>query len=216
MPPRGSAIPRFGAICIVIAIAVLIAALPRRYQMVPSWFTWTGVGMMVLPMLLGPFARPDGLWRKIERGAELFAVVTALVFNVCNLSVAAYDLIENPSALDPIRLFYTSIVIWCGNVLIFTLLYWLVDSGGPDARANKTRKYPDFVFPSMEDDEFAPEDWQPGMIDYLFLAFTTSTAFSPTEALPYTRPAKLLMIVQSTISLVTIAIVAARTINILK
>ncbi|HEY1655252.1 MAG TPA: hypothetical protein VGF86_09080 [Candidatus Tumulicola sp.] len=70
-------------------------------------------------------------------------------------------------------------------------------------------------FPAMHDNPDRP-DWQPGMIDYLFLGFTTSTAFSPTEAMPLTRRAKLLMIVQSMVALITIAIVAARTINILK
>jgi hypothetical protein len=125
-------------------------------------------------------------------------------------------LVKNPGKLDPVRLFYTSIGIWSGNVLIFTLLYWLVDRGGPDARVNRLVRYPDFVFPAMDDDEYASANWQPSMIDYLFLGFTTSTAFSPTEAMPFTPRAKLLMVIQSTIALITIAIVAARTINILK
>ncbi len=113
-------------------------------------------------------------------------------------------------------MFYTSVGIWTGNILIFTLVYWLVDGGGPDARLNHETQYPDFDFPAQDDTASVPPNWQPGIVDYLFLGFTTSTAFSPTEAMPLTQRAKLLVILQSSISLITIAIVAARTINILK
>ena len=171
---------------------------------------------MIAPMLAGALISGGRLWREVERGVEFVAVWMALFFNVCNLLIAAYDLVENPGKLDPTLLFYTSIGIWSGNVLIFTLLYWLVDSGGPDARLSGRVAYPDFVFPAMDDPEHAPPDWQPSIVDYLFLGFTTSTAFSPTEAMPFTPRAKLLVILQSSIALITIAIVAARTINILR
>ena len=154
--------------------------------------------------------------RHIERIVEFIAVGAALLFNACNLLVAAYNLVENPGALEPVKLFYTSVGIWFGNILIFTLLYWLVDDGGPDARLNREAHYPDFDFPAMEKGAPVRPEWRPGIVDYLFLAFTTNTAFSPTEAMPMTSRAKVLVMLQSSISLVTIAIVAARTINILK
>lgn len=201
---------------IVLAIAVLIAVLPRRYHIVPTWFVYLGIAAILAPMLLVSVTRSRGLWRRLERVAEFVAVCNALAFNVCNLLIAAYDLVENPGKLQPVPLFYTSIGIWCGNVLIFTLLYWLVDSGGPDARLRGSVSHPDFVFPAMDDPEHAPDGWRPSIVDYLFLGFTTSTAFSPTEAMPFTPRAKLLVITQSMIALVTIAIVAARTINILR
>jgi Protein of unknown function (DUF1254) len=72
-------------------------------------------------------------------------------FNVCNLLIAAYNLVENPGKLQPAPLFYTSIGIWSGNALIFTLIYWLIDCGGPDARLSGKTHYPDFVFPAMDD-----------------------------------------------------------------
>ncbi|MGP8100575.1 MAG: hypothetical protein ACLQHL_07405 [Candidatus Cybelea sp.] len=81
---------------------------------------------------------------------------------------------------------------------------------------NQATPYPDFDFPAMDESAPVPPDWRPGIVDYLFLGFTTSTAFSPTEAMPLTARAKLLVMFQSGISLITIAIVAARTINILK
>lgn len=207
---------RLGAVLVVIAIAALITLLPRRYQLVPSWFTYAAIVLMVAPMVLVAVTKGGPAWKRFERVAEFFAVGVALVGNVCNLLVVAYRLVENPGSLEPVPLFYTSVTIWTGNVLIFTLLYWLIDRGGPDARFNNRVQYPDFDFPAMDDPEHVPPNWQPGIVDYLFLGFTTSTAFSPTEAMPLTPRAKLLMIFQSLVALITIAIVAARTINILK
>lgn len=196
-------------------IAALIALLPRRYHLLPSWVGYVEIAVMILPMLFVMFTEGNAFWRRIERVAEFTAVGAALVFNATNLLVAAYNLVENPGVLEPVPLFYTSVGIWTGNILIFTLLYWLVDRGGPDARLNK-KNYPDFDFPAMDDNPYIAPGWEPGMVDYLFLGFTTSTAFSPTEAMPLTSRAKILVMVQSSISLITIAIVAARTINILK
>ncbi|HEY1655031.1 MAG TPA: hypothetical protein VGF86_07970 [Candidatus Tumulicola sp.] len=216
MPLARRTASRLEAIVIVVSIVALIAVLPERYHILPNWVAYVGIGFIIVPILGGALINLGGAWERVERAAEFLAVGIALVLNTCNLLVAAYDLVKNPGKLDPVRLFYTSIGIWSGNVLIFTLLYWLVDRGGPDARVNRLVRYPDFVFPAMDDDEYAPANWQPSMIDYLFLGFTTSTAFSPTEAMPFTPRAKLLMVIQSTIALITIAIVAARTINILK
>ncbi|HEY2473602.1 MAG TPA: hypothetical protein VGI19_02255 [Candidatus Cybelea sp.] len=207
---------RWGAVATVVAIALLIAILPRRYHLLPTWYAYLTVAVMILPMLVVSVTRGQGVWLQVERVAEFFAVGFALAVNILNLTIAAYNLVENPGNLEPVSLFYTSIGIWTGNVLIFALIYWLVDSGGPEARLAHKLPYPDFDFPAMDDDVHVPPGWRPGMVDYLFLAFTTSTAFSPTEAMPLTSRAKLLVVFQSTISLVTIAIVAARTINILK
>jgi hypothetical protein len=207
---------RFQAIVIVIAIAALIAILPQRYHIVPNWFAYLAIAAMIAPMLLGIITKDTPLWRRIERFGEFSSVGAALVFNICNLLIATYQLVENPSKLEPVHLFYTSIGVWSGNVLIFTLMYWLIDCGGPDARLSGDVRYPDFDFPAMDDSVRVPPGWRPKIVDYLFLAFTTSTAFSPTEAMPLTSRAKLLVMLQSSISLVTIAIVAARTINILK
>jgi hypothetical protein len=207
---------RFGAVVIVCGIVALIMVLPRRYHLMPSWFAYVGIAMMIVPMVLVTVVPGNAFWRRIERVAEFIAVGSAFFFNSANILVAAYNLVEFPDKLEPIPLFYTSIGVWTGNILIFTLIYWLIDGGGPDARLNRTEPYPDFDFPAMDDDKHVKPDWQPGIVDYLFLGFTTSTAFSPTEAMPLTPRAKVLVMVQSAISLITIAIVAARTINILK
>jgi hypothetical protein len=106
-------------------------------------------------------------------------------------------------------------VVWVSNVLIFSLLYWRIDRGGPEARANNAGTRPDWLFPQPGAPEDAPPDWRPTFVDYLFLGFSTATAFSPTDALPLTSRAKMLMMLESTMSLGTIVVVAARAINIL-
>ena len=208
--------PRIGAVCIVLAIVALIALLPKRYHLVPAAFIYAEIAIIIVPMVLVSVIPGNRFLRRLERPAEFVAVGGALFFNSANILIAAYNVVEFPPKLDPVTLFYTSVGVWFGNILIFTLLYWLLDSGGPDARLRHEQQYPDFDFPAMEEGAHVARGWLPGIVDYLFLAFTTSTAFSPTEAMPLTSRAKMLMLVQSSISLVTIAIVAARTINILK
>ena len=204
--------PRKGAALIAFAIIVLVTVLPRRYHFVPNWFAYAVIALMLMAMILVWLLHSPAS-RRLERIAEFAGVGVALVANSANLLVAAYNLVEHPGSLEPVPLFYTSIGIWTGNILIFTLIYWLVDSGGPDARLHRSAPYPDFVFPAMDDPERVPPNWRPDIVDYLFLGFTTSTAFSPTEAMPFTSRAKALVLVQSSISLITVAIVAARTIK---
>jgi hypothetical protein len=208
--------PRLGAVFITLAIVALITLLPQRYHLVPNSFAYLGAAFILAPMILVGLTQGSAFWRRFERIAEFGAVGTALVLNSANLLLAAYNVVENPGILEPVPLFYTSVAVWSCNILIFTLIYWLVDGGGPDARLNQATPYPDFDFPAMDESALVPPDWRPGIVDYLFLGFTTSTAFSPTEAMPLTARAKLLVMFQSGISLITIAIVAARTINILK
>jgi hypothetical protein len=212
----GRTAPRLGALLIVLSIVALIAVLPRRYHLVPNWLAYLEWGIMIVPMLLVTITRQNNFLKRIERIAEFLVVGGALFFNSANLLLAAYNVVEKTGDLDPVHLFYTSLGIWTGNILIFTLIYWLIDGGGPDARLDHVEPYPDFAFPAMDDDVHVPPNWEPGIIDYLFLGFTTSTAFSPTEAMPLTPRAKVLVMLQSALSLITIAIVAARTINILK
>src|SRR6516162_109277 len=114
-----------------------------------------------------------------------------------------------------IQLLESSIAAWTGNVLICSLVYWRMDRGGPESRCNDLSTKPDWLFPHESAGEHVPPNWHPTYVDYLFLAFCTATAFSPTDALPLTSRAKLLMMSESTISLVTIIAIAARAINIL-
>ena len=113
------------------------------------------------------------------------------------------------------ELILSGIVLWCTNVLLFGLWYWEVDRGGPVAREKDERDLPDFLFPQMTDPRWAPKDWMPSLIDYLYVSLTNATAFSPTDTMPLTPTAKWLMSAQSLASLVTVGLVVARAVNIL-
>ena len=106
--------------------------------------------------------------------------------------------------------------IWLTNIVVFSLWYWEFDRGGPGARAEALDPYPDFLFPQMTSTEYAPANWSPSFFDYLFTSFTNASAFSPTDVMPLSRWAKMLMMVQSATSLVTVGLVIARAVNILQ
>jgi hypothetical protein len=105
-------------------------------------------------------------------------------------------------------------VIWLGNVLVFSLIYWLLDSGGPVARYLGERPYPDFAFSQQMSPELAPPGWHAMYVDYLILGLTTSTAFSPTDVMPMTAWPKLTMALQSIIALSVVGLVIARAVNV--
>lgn len=106
--------------------------------------------------------------------------------------------------------------IWLTNVVVFALWYWEFDRGGPGARAQARHPYPDFLFPQMTDPRYAPNHWAPSFFDYLYTSFTNASAFSPTDVMPLSRWAKFLMLIQSTVSLLTVGLVIARAVNILR
>jgi hypothetical protein len=125
-----------------------------------------------------------------------------------------YQLANGHFGDKPIPLLANGGAIWLMNVIVFALAYWDFDRGGPAARANARKPHPDFLFTQMTVPELTSRDWEPAFLDYLYLSFTNATAFSPTDTLPLTRWAKLTMMCQSAISLVTVALVVARAVNI--
>ena len=107
-------------------------------------------------------------------------------------------------------------IVWLSNCLSFGLLYWELDSGGPAVRAHGLPAHPDFAFPQQLNPELAPEHWRPRYVDYLYLGFTSATAFSPTDAMPLRAWNKIAMMAQSAISLVLLGLVIARAVNVLR
>jgi hypothetical protein len=138
------------------------------------------------------------------------------VSNATSAGRLIVDLVRREGIREPTQLLLTGASIWFTNVIVFGIWYWEFDRGGPVERAAATRPYPDFLFPQMTSPELAPPDWEPGFIDYLYVSFTNATAFSPTDVLPMTRWTKLTMLAQSAISVVTVALVIARAVNILQ
>jgi hypothetical protein len=106
-------------------------------------------------------------------------------------------------------------VVWVTNVIVFGLCFWTLDAGGPAERAGAGRRDPDFRFPQDEQSPRAREGWEPAFEDYLYVATTNGIAFSPTDAMPLTLPAKRLMALESLISVAAVLIIAARAVNVI-
>jgi len=144
-------------------------------------------------------------------GVGLIALIT--VANVVSLIELIHALLYGTKAGGR-PLVYASVPIWLTNVIVFGLWYWELDRGGPAARQLPGHRRPDFLFPQMSTPGSAP-GWVPRFLDYLYTSFTNATAFSPTDTMPLTVWSKLLMMLQSLASLVTVAVVVSRAVNIL-
>jgi uncharacterized membrane protein len=157
---------------------------------------------------------------RVDRGSALLRTAGLTLMALVALSngwsaalLVLYLVTGRPAG--PTELLVAGGAVWLTNVLAFALLYWEFDRGGPAARAAGTKTNPDFLFAQMQSPELAPRDWEPYFADYLYLSFTNTTAFSPTDVLPLSRWAKLTMMVQSAVALVVVALVVARAVNVL-
>ena len=194
---------------------VLQVLLPARLAPRPRWLLPGLEGALLVFLIL---ANPKRLSRESAR-LRVGSVVLIAVISMANAWSAGHlvhGLVLGTERADAGPLLLTGGAIWLTNVIAFALWYWELDRGGPVARALAKRPHPDFLFVQMQSPELAPEDWEPGFVDYLYLSFTNATAFSPTDVLPLTSWAKLTMMVQSGVSLMTVALVIARAVNILK
>ena len=169
---------------------------------------------MLVALIAADPARVSRRARWLRRLSRALVVVLAVVAVVAT-AVLINDLIRGEQVTDEAgRLLASGAVIWLGNVLVFSLLYWQFDSGGPLARYRREREFPDLAFTQQMSPELAPPDWRPKFVDYLILGLTTSTAFSPTDVMPMAPWAKLTMALQSLISLTVIGLVIARAVNV--
>ncbi|MEU8973263.1 hypothetical protein AB0D11_29070 [Streptomyces monashensis] len=172
----------------LVLLAGLVAANPRRVEPSTRWLRWLGLALICVISLANGWA-----------AVRLVA-----------------DLVNGQGADQAVPLLLTGGVIWVTNVIVFALWYWEWDRGGPMARVQGEHRYADFLFVQMQSPEIAPSDWEPAFLDYLYLSFTNATAFSPTDVMPLSRWSKMLMMLQSSVSLVTVVLVVARAVNILK
>ncbi len=206
---------RIGPAVTVLALAVVLAFLPARYQVAVPWLQRLLFGMLLLPLVMAHRARVGSPWTVVERyGVALLAIV-GVVSQAALLGRMINEIIQHPKAVNPIALLATSVAVWVSIVVGFSLGYWLLDRGGPDRRSSGFSGRSDLAFPVGEAADRLPDDWQPVYADYLFVAFNTSSAFSPTDTAPLTIRMKMLMMTQSAMSLLTIVVIAARAINIL-
>jgi len=202
--------PRWHALIAVLTVGSLYIALPHDLIIEPRWLFPATVFVLLVPTVIMHAKKYHRLDRFL--GFTVSGVLTlGMITSVVLLVKALPDKTETAQ-----ELLVSAGLLWFSNVLVFALWYWRLDAGGPHFR-EKRLGHPDgaFLFPQMTLPDDSPEDeaWSPHFIDYLFIAFNTSTAFSPTDVPVLDRWAKVLMMVQSIISLTVIALLAARAIN---
>ena len=201
---------RWGGTIGVLLLVLINAGFPGRYVWgsgeVRQIFTIALSAMFVLSVL-GTLLKISWDWRNVS---VLIVIGLASAFNALTLyQLIAFMIWPHPDypEIDGVRLLSSAVSIWLTNVVAFALLYWIVDGGGPDDRTANPDCARDFAFPGD------PRD--PNFADYVFLAFNTATAFSPTDTAPLTTRVRLMMLAESAISLLALAIAAARAVNIL-
>ena len=182
----------------------------------PSWILPAAQGALLIGLVT---VNPHRIDRESKIMRSLSLVLAAMLSLANGWSVArlAIGITQGTMGQKAGQLLITGGVIWLTNVVAFALWYWEFDRGGPVARAlNLKDRYPDFQFVQMiSPQDMVPPDWEPAFLDYLYLAFTNAAAFSPTDVMPLSRWAKVAMTVQSIISIVTVALVVSRAVNIL-
>jgi uncharacterized membrane protein len=203
----------------LIASAGLYADLPTRFisgpgsgsfavirWIVPALTLLVVASLGVMPVR-GTFTR-----RRLVIGT--IAIVSAA--NIASIVLLIHFLINGAATANAHELLLAAVHMWVVNVLLFALWFWQFDGGGPRERPSCPPAARDFLFPQQMESVFADSGWSPLFLDYLYLSFTNSTAFSPTDTMPLSRWAKMLMLAQSAISLALAVMVVARAVNILK
>jgi uncharacterized membrane protein len=208
------------AIAIVIAL-VLYERLPPKLTFGPVWVLPVIVGALLLSLLLFEGKMP----RNVRSTAIVALIATLNFFNIASVILLVNDLV-NPHTrhhgATASELLQSGALIWSTNVIVFALWFWEIDEGGVEIRDHIptcTDAPADFLFPQLTllqmHSASVPANWRPMFLDYLYLSFTNALAFSPTDVMPLTRIAKILMLIESLISFVTVALILARSVNIL-
>jgi uncharacterized membrane protein len=202
--------PRWPAFVGMIAAAGVYVALPEPLSLGPSWGLLAVIVLLMIPMVISA-KRGDHHITKALTFVANGLITIAMIASLVSLIHGIPQHLETPK-----QLLRSASALWVTNIIIFALWYWKLDAGGPFGReAPGGMAKSAFLFPQMMGREAGDPSWTPHFIDYLFLAFNTSTAFSPTDTAVLSRTAKLATMLQSLISLIIIALIAARAVNIL-
>lgn len=200
----------------ILIVMIVLGALPNRVRLMPPWFTSALGALAILPLVAVALAPNKARWLRLERNVILGVAAITAAASIIGLAYLVDLLIKRTNEISGLTLLTSGVAIWVNNVLLFSLFYWQIDRGGPALRWSSTGQLPDWLFPQEgAPAEDLPTGWHPDFVDYLYLSFSTATAFSSTDVLPLRHRAKLLMMVESSISLVTLVVVAARAINVL-
>jgi hypothetical protein len=201
-------VPRWPAIVALLVVALLLTFVSNQLAFGPTLLPLAVVIVLLVPLMIAIRLDRHG-WRRALGTLALGTVTAAvaastiyLVYQLVSGKITAPSLLTGAAGL------------WAANLVTFGVWYWEIDGGGPSKRRRDGHVSTDFLFPQLQvGDGTSSHGWWPTFIDYLFVAFNASTAFSPTDTLLLSRRAKILMMIQATISFVTVIVIAARAIN---
>jgi uncharacterized membrane protein len=202
-----------------VQIAMLLAIilqllLPDRYVLGSRYALI--VAEVLLLAALSLTTPKERIFKSISRRINVFMliIITSLA-NGYSLAQVTGRLLQSGGIGNGRDLILTAINIYLTNIIIFGLWYWEMDAGGPGQRLLTPKHDQDFLFPQNQNENYKHPHWRPTFVDYLYVSATNAMAFSPTDTMPLSRRAKLLMLSQATLSLIAVALVAARAVNIL-
>jgi uncharacterized membrane protein len=208
---RAHLLTRFAALAGVLALGVLYLFLPTRLIIGPNWLLLVIEALLILPFFVALTTHRTLPHRLIRTAALVTLGVTTLALAI-GIALLVSTLPEPTT--KGLNLLRSAGILWVFNILVFALWYFEIDGGGPLKRHMAPPQATDFLFP-----QYAPgsnSNWKPQFLDYVFLAFNSSTALSPADTQPLTKKAKALMMIQAVFSLVVIVLLAARAVNILQ
>ena len=211
LPPASPGVPRWPGIVALLVIGVLLALVSDQLTVGPSWLPLAIILVLTVPLTIATLLERHD-WR---RRLVFAGLVTSTVGVASSTILLIRQLLEGEA--NGSYLLTGSGAIWVANLVTFALWYWEIDGGGPSERRMDGHVSTDFLFPQLQvGDGTSSGGWTPLFLDYLFVAFNASTAFSPTDTLILSRRVKVLMMIQALTSLVTVGVIAARAINILR
>ena len=200
----------------VLAVIVMTILLPNSLIARPRWGVPLVEGLLLVAVMIGDPGKIDRRSRTVRTlSVTLIALLVATTL-WCTTQLIAELIQGGPATSSGGALLAAGGIVWLSNCLAFGLLYWELDSGGPAVRAHGLPAHPDFAFPQHIRRSSPPKDWRPRFVDYLYLGFTSATAFSPTDIMPLRAWNKIAMMAQSTISLALLGLVIARAVNVLQ
>ena len=207
--------PRWQALLALIAVGCIYAALPPWFIVGPVWLLPAIIAVLLVPTITTHRMGHHSLNHAL--GIIINAIITLALIGSVGLLVRTLP----GQKQAPLPLLLSGAELWLANVLVFALWYWRLDGGGPNTRDRRPEfGSRSFVFPQMQIEKiergrFGAEGWRPGFVDYLFIAFTQSSTFGPTDAPLLARWAKGLAICQIFISLSIVVLLISRAVGIL-
>lgn len=213
-PPPAAPEPFWPVWMTLLGAIALQLTLPERLTVGPTWLIPALEGALLIGLALSSPKELEGM-HPIRRGVAIGLVALVSAANIFSLVALSKALLHKGVPSNGHELIISGMLIWLTNFMIFALWYWELDRGGPGRRAAGSDGPPDFLFPQMSDDRIEPRNWRPHFIDYLYVSLTNATAFSPTDTMPLTPMVKVLMGVQSVVSLVTLGLIVSRAVNVL-